>query len=740
MYMTNIYKIFLLLILLILYDIPAYADKINIIPNKLGILDATNGSNIATIIKNSDSIIEYKSEKNINNKLWIEVTIKAWIWKKSTNSITGKESYLNIKVATENFRKLPSKEKVAIINKNTRLTIVDSKGSWVQAILTGWIPSDKTTYKPILIKSENLLNTNNTLDNKGEIKELNMNISILSKERDVAILKIKNLENDIKYYKLELENSKSSNNNTDSGDLKLISRKIDDIYRKNSTEESKYTKFIVALLTLLFISILYMVYLLLKTNNEKNKGIKNIENIISQDINITKNLNESMISRFEENKGVIKNIINKVQILQDSHFSKFSEKTTSTLNEMNNTIVKSIHESTKDQSNSLQNFSEKNISSLSLIKDDITKTLTTSTRSQVESFIDFDKNNRKSLFQINESINTSLNSLTKNQSDSFLKFRDRTSEVTQSSLKRTTDSISKRFDDFTKSVDSHMVKINDKVEERLKDGFHQTNKVFSDIKDRLQLIDQAQKKISDLSNNVISLQETLDNKGARGAFGEVQLTEIIRDMIPEKYCKFQETISNGKRPDCIIYLPEPTGKLIIDAKFPLENYKFMYDKEASKQDKIYAKSNFKRDIKKHIKDISEKYIIQGETANGAVMFIPSEAVFAEIHAHHPDLVKESQVKQVWLTSPTTLMALLTTIRAVIADDERSKQAKIIQNHLNSLSVEFGRFSVRMKNLSKHINLANDDVKQINITAGKITSKFGKIEQSELENLEPELLS
>jgi DNA recombination protein RmuC len=341
--------------------------------------------------------------------------------------------------------------------------------------------------------------------------------------------------------------------------------------------------------------------------------------------------------------------------------------------------------------------------------------------------------------KINESINTSLSSLTKNQPDSFLKFRDKTSEVTESSLKRTTDSISKRFDDFSKSIDNHMININDKVEERLKDGFYQTNKVFSDIKDRLLLIDHAQKKISDLSTNVISLQETLDNKGARGAFGEVQLAEIIRDMIPEKYCKFQETISNGKRPDCIVLLPEPTGKLIIDAKFPLENYKFMYDRESSKQDKISAKSNFKRDIKKHIKDISEKYIIKGETANGAVMFIPSEAVFAEIHAHHPDLVKESQVKQVWLTSPSTLMALLTTIRAVIADDERSKQAKIIQNHLNSLSIEFGRFSIRMEKLSKHINMANDDVKQINITAGKITNKFGKIEQSELENLKPELL-
>jgi hypothetical protein len=382
--MIRLYKIFLLVILLILYDIPAHAEKVNIIPNKLSILDAINGSTIATIIKNSDSIIEYNSEKNINNKLWIEVTIKAWVWKKSTNSITGKESYLNIKVASENFKKLPSKEQVAIINKNTRLIIVDSKGNWVEAILTGWIPSDKTTYKSKFIKSENLLNTN-----KNKINGLNMTISNISKERDLAILKITNLKDEIKSYKLELENSKKSKNNIFNNDLKLISKKIDGIYNKNPTDESKHTKFIIFLLVLLFVSTLYVIYLLLKTNREKNK---NIENIILQNIDITKNLNEGMISRFEENKGVIKNIINKVQIIQDSHFSKFSEKITSTLNEMNSIIVKSIHESTKEQSESLQRFSEKNISSLSLIKDDITKNLTISTRSQVDSLIDFYKN------------------------------------------------------------------------------------------------------------------------------------------------------------------------------------------------------------------------------------------------------------------------------------------------------------------------------------------------------------
>jgi DNA recombination protein RmuC len=347
---------------------------------------------------------------------------------------------------------------------------------------------------------------------------------------------------------------------------------------------------------------------------------------------------------------------------------------------------------------------------------------------------EFNEKILKQLSKIHLSIVNSLNQSSHSQHQNFSEFQSKLSDTLETSFKRNTDSMNKMFSDLRQTTDQHMQSINERVEMRLKKGFEQTNQIFVDIKDRLKQIDQAQQKISDLSTNVISLQKTLDNKGARGAFGEVQLMDIVKDMIPDKYCLFQHKLSNDKRPDCIIILPEPTGKLIIDAKFPLENYKIMFDKNSLDNEKQIARSLFKRDIKKHIQDIAEKYIIPGETVNGAVMFIPSEAVFAEIHGHHPDLVQNAQLKQVWMASPTTLMALLTTARAVLADDERGRQAKIIHQHLNALGIEFNRFATRMDDLARHINQAHDDVNKINISRKKITDKFDQIEQTELDDL------
>ncbi|MFK5891858.1 MAG: DNA recombination protein RmuC [Pseudomonadota bacterium] len=347
---------------------------------------------------------------------------------------------------------------------------------------------------------------------------------------------------------------------------------------------------------------------------------------------------------------------------------------------------------------------------------------------------EFNEKILKHLSKIHLNVVTALNQTSQSQQKNFSEFQSKLSDTLENSFKRNTDSMNKMFSDLRQTTDQHMQSINERVEMRLKKGFEQTNQIFIDIKDRLNQIDQAQQKISELSTNVISLQKTLDNKGARGAFGEVQLMDIVKDMIPDKYCLFQEKLSNDKRPDCTIILPEPTGKLIIDAKFPLENYKIMFNKRTSESERKTAQSLFKRDIKKHINDIAEKYIIPGETVNGAVMFIPSEAVFAEIHGHHPDLVQHAQLKQVWMASPTTLMALLTTARAVLADDERGRQAKIIHQHLNALGTEFNRFAKRMDDLARHINQAYDDVNKINISRKKISDKFEQIEQTELDDL------
>jgi len=381
-----------------------------------------------------------------------------------------------------------------------------------------------------------------------------------------------------------------------------------------------------------------------------------------------------------------------------------------------------------DLSNNLIPFHESTIRGLEKNKGDIALLIE-------RRMADFNEKLLNNVSTMRVKIAESLSHSNQSQAQAFTRFQSHFSESVDMSLKRNLDSLNKMFHDLRQSTDQHMKEINERVETRLKHGFEQTNQIFIDIKERLNQIDQAQQRISELSNNVVSLQKTLDNKGARGAFGEVQLAEIVKDMIPEKFCKFQQTLSNDKRPDCVIFLPPPTGKLIIDAKFPLENYKLMFNQNISDEDKNTASAFFKRDIKKHIKDISDKYILPGETADGAVMFIPSEAVFAEIHAHHPDLVKQAQLKRVWMASPTTLMALLTTARAVLADDERSKQAKIIHEHLSVLAIEFNRFSKRMDDLAKHINMAHDDVNKINISAKKITDKFEQIENTDLEDLQ-----
>jgi len=269
------------------------------------------------------------------------------------------------------------------------------------------------------------------------------------------------------------------------------------------------------------------------------------------------------------------------------------------------------------------------------------------------------------------------------------------------------------------------------VEQRLEKGFEKTTETFTDVVKRLALIDEAQKRITELSGNVVSLQEVLTDKRSRGAFGEVQMAALISNVMPESSYSLQHTLSNGTRVDCMMFLPEPTGNVAIDSKFPLDSYQKMMDNDASEVDRLAAERQFRKDIKKHIKDISSKYIIENETADGAIMFIPAEAVFAEIHAHQPQLVDEAQRARVWLVSPTTLMAVLTTARAVLKDSATRKQVHVIQEHLVNLGKDFDRFRTRMNNLSKHIKQASKDVEEVHISAGKISGRFEKIEKVEI---------
>jgi len=221
------------------------------------------------------------------------------------------------------------------------------------------------------------------------------------------------------------------------------------------------------------------------------------------------------------------------------------------------------------------------------------------------------------------------------------------------------------------------------------------------------------------------------DKKARGAFGEVQLSALIQNMLPTANYEFQYTFSNGKRADCVLFLPEPTGVVAIDAKFPLENYRWMNETNLSSTDRKTAEQQFRQDLRHHLNDIASKYIIPGETSDGAVMFIPSEAVFSDIHRQFPDIIEMSHRLRVWLVSPTTMMAILTTARAVIKDAATRQQIHVIQAHLGALAKDFERFEKRMESLGRHIEQTHEDVKQVNISAKKITTRFSQIEQVEL---------
>jgi len=304
-------------------------------------------------------------------------------------------------------------------------------------------------------------------------------------------------------------------------------------------------------------------------------------------------------------------------------------------------------------------------------------------------------------------------------------------QVTEA-LTQHSESLSQRVDKLTQATDLRLKEISGQVEKRLSEGFEKTTATFTDVIKRLALIDEAQKKITELSNNVVSLQEVLSDKRSRGAFGEVQLSALIRNVMPEQSFNFQHTLSNQMRADCILLLPEPTGNVVIDSKFPLESYQQLQNIQLSENDRKNHEQQFRKDIKKHIKDIAEKYIIPGETADGAMMFIPAEAVFAEIHAHYPDLVELAQKSRVWLVSPTTMVAILTTARAVLKDAATRKQIHIIQEHLGALGKDFDRFQERMDKLAKHIKQAHEDAEDVHTSSKKITSRFNKIEKVELE--------
>lgn len=305
-------------------------------------------------------------------------------------------------------------------------------------------------------------------------------------------------------------------------------------------------------------------------------------------------------------------------------------------------------------------------------------------------------------------------------------------------LKATT-TLTQSIESLTKTVDSRLEQIGGKVSERLDEGFKKTNQTFLDVMTRLATIDEAQKKIDGLTTNVVSLQELLGDKRSRGAFGEVQLEALVRNVLPVNSYAMQYAFDNGTRADCALFLPEPTGTVAVDSKFPLENYHRMFDNALPEAEQLLAEKQFKADVKKHVDDIAKKYIIPNVTSDGAVMFIPAEAVFAELHAYHADVIEYAMNKRVWVVSPTTLMAVLNTARAVLKDVETRKQVHVIKEELAKLSKDFSRFDVRMKKLADNIRQAHENAQEVHISSQKITRRFEQIERVELENKPMDLL-
>lgn len=290
--------------------------------------------------------------------------------------------------------------------------------------------------------------------------------------------------------------------------------------------------------------------------------------------------------------------------------------------------------------------------------------------------------------------------------------------------------------ELTRAVNDRLDQVSVRMGKSLEEAAGRTAKSFGEIATRLKVIDEAQKNLSELSGDIVSLQDILSDKQARGAFGELQLTDLVGAILPPSAYDFQVTLSNDRRVDCLIKLPNPPGPMGVDAKFPLEGYQAL---QAARDDaqKVAARRAFKADIAKHVKNIAERYILPGETADSALMFLPSEAVYAELHANFPDVVQKSFQAKVWIVSPTTLWATLNTVRAILKDARIREQAHVVQKEMRALMDDVRRLGERVDKLDTHFNRAQRDIADIRTSTDGITRHAGRIEAVELDGEDSE---
>ena len=285
-------------------------------------------------------------------------------------------------------------------------------------------------------------------------------------------------------------------------------------------------------------------------------------------------------------------------------------------------------------------------------------------------------------------------------------------------------------------MEQRLALVQQQMNENLHGSARRTAQSLGDLQQRLSVIDKAQDNITKLSSDVLSLQDILSNKQTRGAYGEIQLNDIVTKALPSDSYTLQATLSNGNRPDCLIHLPNPPGHIVIDSKFPLESYEALRNAKTDR-DLNEAAKFLRASIKKHIKDISSKYIIEGETADGALMFLPSEAVYAELHANFPELVREGFAARVWIVSPTTCMATLNTMRAILKDARMREQAGAIRRELGLLFQDVERLGTRVENLDRHFGQAVKDLSEIKISSDKAGRRARRLDNFDFEELSTE---
>ena len=461
---------------------------------------------------------------------------------------------------------------------------------------------------------------------------------------------------------------------------------------------------IVIVLVMTIINIISVAAIIIYLNRKNNKNTEKM--IINQ-------INENNKENFEENKKKFDEIEKSINLNTKNNLLEGISNLGNVLSENNEKLLLRFNELGQNINTTMNT----NNQLLSKNHTENTQLLTTSMNNNIQ----------KLSVRLNEN-NTALTGVMTENNQHLTKnineFKDGLNK-----------NINENFEKLSHKVESRLDLMNTKVEERLSKGFEETTKTFGNVLERLSKIDEAQKKIEALSSNVVSLQDILTDKKSRGIFGEIQLYQILSSVFGEKNDKLyqkQYKLSNGTIADSIIFTPEPLGNIAIDSKFPLENYRRMYSSELSQPERENAKKDFSNDLKKHIDTISSKYIIKNETSEQAILFLPAEAIFAEINAYHTDIIEYAYKKNVRIASPTTLISVLTVIQVMMINLERDKYANIIQQELEKLNLEFTRYRTRWDNLQKNIEKVSKDVKEINTTSNKISKRFTEISNVKFE--------